>query len=199
MEKDRRLIISSENCVGLIGAATIGTALMNYGLDRNQIMFITTKPDHIDKVIVGDYIKEIYVVDIPINVKNARLVTAFVRKRRNMISLWADHHIGTEFLTSFLGTKLLNDPEALSCMWLLRSAGYEVPQEWFDAADWLENPQTFKSNSLGIRFDKALKQAMIDKIGGDVFATTKVRGSIIEELTSKIISQTVNWYAGRLY
>ena len=198
MNSNRRLIICSEDYAGLIGAAIVGKFLKAVsGLDRSEMMFVTTSPAKLNQVTVDDDIKDIYVINVAVNAKHPEIALEFVKKHSPKIALWVDNHPGAEILTNLLDNQLLAHSKAFSSAQLLKMTGYTVPAEWLEAANSFANPRTCKLNMMAIRFSQALKMAMIDKFDADPSALIKAQDSIIEELLTNISSATLDRYSAR--
>jgi len=183
----KNLVICHGDCDGIISAAVITKII-------HDAEIIITQPFLLDKVVIDDEVKAIYLVDIAVNNKDTMVTTNFATKYASKIVFWVDHHPGTEILAKILNQKLIFDATEPSCPALLAKNGYTVPQKWLDAANTNDRPTDYPATALSERYNKAFKMSLIELQDGNPTAVEIVQRAFIEELTSGTYSRLVSEY-----
>lgn len=91
MENNKKLIITHGDFDGIACAVLIARL---EEMDAEDVRIIFTQPFLVDKIVIPEDIKRIYVLDIAINNRDIVMTRNFIRSIYNKLVLWADHHKG---------------------------------------------------------------------------------------------------------
>ena len=151
-------IIAHGDLDGIISAAVL---VINLNIPVTKRNIIYTQPFELDKIIISDWIKKIYVTDIAVNNREPEMTKRFIDMYREEIVLWIDHHIGYSLLEEWLGEDKVIAGDSPSCPQLMKDNGFIVPEEWLAAANAADRPTDYPETDLSRFLNKALKAVIL--------------------------------------
>ncbi len=91
MENNKKLIIAHGDFDGIVSAVLIAKL---EEMTAEDVRVIFTQPFLVDKIVIPEDIKRIYVLDIAINNRDVDMTEKFIESIYDKLVLWADHHKG---------------------------------------------------------------------------------------------------------
>ncbi len=91
MENNKKLIITHGDFDGIASAVLIARL---EEMTAEDVRVIFTQPFLVDKIVIPEDIKRIYVLDIVINNRDVNMTKKFIESIYDRLILWADHHKG---------------------------------------------------------------------------------------------------------
>jgi len=174
------------------GDGTIAAAICRLAGANGRL--ITTQPFGLAKL--ADLTGPAVVVDIAVDNKSPQATLDWASRNAAHITLWFDHHTGSEPLAEILGERFVYDPTAPSCPTLMAENGFGVPVAWVEAANACDRPTDYAQTALSTRYNSAFTVALVALQNGDRNAVETVQAAFIEELVTGELSPLVSKLEG---